>query len=100
MIRRHGELVPVHDAPDSTRTPAPPGAVAWTPDWGWILDELDLRQARAENEPVYDVGVDGRVANANGAASLAALMRVDRELHMLTRQIGDLVERLSNALDP
>ena len=100
MIRQPRELVPVQDASQSTRISAPSGAVAWTPDWGWILDELDLLQARADNEPVYDVGDDGLVHEASGTASLSALMRVDRELHMLTRQIGDLVERLSNALDP
>jgi hypothetical protein len=91
---------PLNNASDSTRVPAPPGALAWTPDWGWILDELDLLQARAQDERVYRVGEDGLVREASGAASLTALMRLDREVHMLTRQIGDLIERLSNALEP
>jgi hypothetical protein len=90
----------VQDASESTRVPAPPGALAWTPDWGWVLDEIDLLQARAHNQQVYTVGDDGQVHATNGAASLAALMRLDREVHMLTRQIGDLIERLSNALEP
>lgn len=94
------ELVPVQDASESTRVPAPPGALAWTPDWGWVLDEIDLLQARAHNQRVYTVGEDGQVHGTNGAASLTALMRLDREVHMLTRQIGDLIERLSNALEP
>jgi hypothetical protein len=94
------EHVLVQDASESTRVPAPPGALAWTPDWGWVLDELDLLQARAQNERVYRVGDDGLVHEASGAASLTALMRLDREVHMLTRQIGDLIERLSNALEP
>ena len=90
----------MQDASESTRVPAPPGALAWTPDWGWVLDELDLLQARAQNDRVYGVGDDGLVRDVNGAASLRALIRLDREVHMLTRQIGDLIERLSNALEP
>jgi hypothetical protein len=92
--------VPTHHASESTSVSAPPGALAWTPDWGWVLDELDLLQARAANERVYDVDDDGLVREVSGAAPLAALMRLDREVHMLTRHIGDLIERLSNALEP
>jgi hypothetical protein len=86
------ELLPAVDVA------APPGALAWAPSFGFVFAADELLEARGEGELLLDVE-DDVVADVEGPAPLATLIRADRQLDELRQLHAKLAERVGHAGD-
>jgi hypothetical protein len=80
-------------SPDPDDVAAPPEALGWTARHGFITDADTLDAAIREGHAVLDVD-DGVVRGVDGKASLATVVRLDREMAYLTAEVVSLYERL------
>ena len=79
---------------------APQGAVAWTPQAGWVYDHLELPQRVEGDSYVLMVSEhDGRLrgVTANDTAPLLAVLRVEADVAEIVRRLDDLADRAEGA---
>jgi hypothetical protein len=82
--------------PPSEQVRAPQGAVAWTPELGWVFAIDSVPTMIREDQYIVLVSpVDGRAAPipVNQLAPLIAVMRLDTELIELRWKLIDTWER-------
>ncbi|HSJ45287.1 MAG TPA: hypothetical protein VK923_11455 [Euzebyales bacterium] len=88
-----------------TDVQAPAEALAWSPAHGFVVDLAELLEARGEGERTLEVtdAPDGHpfgvIADVEGEAPLASLIRVDRMLVDMQRAQRALAERLADIID-
>jgi hypothetical protein len=76
---------------------APAETVAWAALYGWVLDPTDLRAIHRAGDLVLLVEPSGHITGLSGLASLAALVRVDRDLQELAARLDRVVSLLGEA---
>lgn len=87
---------------DGTDVHAPTHTLAWAASLGWVLDDdeigLDVVRDRA-HDLVLTVDPDRWLRNLTGPAPLAAVVRVDRDLHELTVRLNHICTLLIDAAE-
>jgi hypothetical protein len=79
-------------SPEPVHAPAPRGARGRSAARGFITNRRELDDARAGSEVV--LVVEGVVRDVEGSAPLAAVVRLDRDVAALARELANLDERL------
>ena len=73
---------------------APAGAIAWTPDDGWLYHAADLPERVTAGHYTLVVSDDGHLRGVSDTqpAPLAAVLRIDADVSELVQRVGDLAE--------
>lgn len=81
--------------PDPTHVRAAANAIGWRPVHGFLYDPAERDQLVAAGRLILDVNDDGVIDHVEGAAPLAAVIRLDREITSLYQRLWDAIEHAS-----
>lgn len=73
---------------------APADTVAWAAAYGWVLDPADLPGIHRAGDLVLLVEPSGHITGLSGPATLAMLVRVDRDVQELAARLDRILALL------